>query len=508
MTQQLLWLDVLLLTVALISLLFGIFSLIRRKQLKELLEICISEKDALQDLTEELNGKVAEADKRYDALVKKTDAEKKELLTDKLTNLSNQRAFTQWLDNVTATIRKEENIAILHADIDDFKLVNDDLGHAYGDELLIDVAHRLVQAVGEDDFLARTEGDDFMMITQNLENPADYEDKIKKIRTLMNYPFQLGGREISVSLSIGICFAPQDGRDTQTLMRNSDIAMRQAKKIGKNTYCYYDQRLEEESTSTMEKQAKLRSAIEQNELEVWYAPVISLYHEEEQAVDGEPGRVVGYEAKLFWNRPDQGMVDFTRYEAVADYSGLIVQIGASLLHSACHQWKLWAAEGHGALRIICKIYKRQIRDENFIPQMKATLEEFDMDPKRLILEIDEDLLLDEVDRTAAVIARLSQLGITVALNQFGAQYGALNYVKMLPVQMVKLSKSLVFAAMADDDSQRMLSGLMEVMKALHLSVIVDGVDEVEQEDVLKKLGIETVEGLLYGEPLPPEKIAL
>ncbi|WP_343209960.1 putative bifunctional diguanylate cyclase/phosphodiesterase [Anaerolentibacter hominis] len=456
----------------------------------------VEQVELLQDNLEEEQADRAEREEQYNQLLEKLELEKKSANTDPLTELQNQRAFNELLDNVMATIRKEERVAILHLDLDGFKKVNDELGHAYGDELIIDVTHRLMQAVDEDDFLARTEGDDFMILTQNIADTGAYEEKLKKIQTVMNYPFLLAGREMNVTVSMGICFAPKDGRVTRTLLRNADLALQEAKRAGKNTYFYYSEELEERSTSYMEQQAKLRSALAEEQLELWYEPRVNI----------ASGKLTGFEASIRWNHPEDGLVDFTGYAKLANLTGLSIPIGYWVLEQVCAQMEKWSKGGKKGFSVSINLFQRQLRDTEFAAKVKENLEKYHIDRGNLIFEIKEHNLVQAAEENIKVINDLSQLGIKIAWDCFGEEYVAIEYLKSLPIHIVDISGNLLFHALEQEESRKMLQGLMLVAEALDLSVVAVDIEEPAEEELLKELGCGTAQGLLYGEPLPAEKI--
>lgn len=458
----------------------------------------------LDDQLEETEKKMRTLEEAYEKereyreqLQAQSEQEKRAGTVDSLTNLPNYRAFTEWVDNVTATIRKEEKVAILHVDLDDFKKINDELGHAYGDELLIDVTHRLLQAVDENDVLARTEGDDFMMVTQNISDIDDYEEKVKKIQTVLSYPFLLAGREFVITASMGICFAPRDGINTRTLLRNADLAMQNAKKLGKNRYCYYSEELEEESTSSMEQQAKLRTAVADNELEVWYEPV----------TDPFDGSVQGFGAAVRWNNPEEGILDFTAYEELAENTNLSVQIGDWLLDTVCAQMSRWKKQGK-LMPVSLPLYYKQMKEEGFIQKLEQKLEEYGISGEKLIYEVREETILPEAETISGILRELRERGIRICLCQYGEGYGSLNLLRQIPAHIVRLSHFLIREGLEQEEGAELLKAMTSVIRALRMELAAERIEDPEEEELLRQLNCHRARGLLYGELLPGDKIVL
>ncbi len=413
---------------------------------------------------------------------------------DPLTELQNYYALVTWLDSVTATIRKEEKIAILMMNIDDYHQIIDELGHSYGDELLIDVAHRLMQVMGEDDFLARTESDTFAMVSQNLADYSEYEEKVRKIQTVMNYPFQLAGREFVITLSMGICFAPQDGINTRVLLRNADLALQNAKRIGKNTYSYYTAELEELSTERMMQHAQLRTAISEHQLEVWFEPCVDPFDES----------LVGFGASVRWRHPDRGMVNFAEYRGLAEDTNLSVAIGDWLLRECCLQLRRWNDEGRDPV-IAVPLFFKQLREESFIEKLDAVLEETGVQSGRLMFEIREDTFFENEERLRPVIPKIHERGIQLAMTYFGDRYGSLTMLRKVPVQFLRISNR-IFAEETQANNVEFLKAVDAVTHALGIRIAVDRIEEPEDEAVLKDMGCHYARGLLYGESLPGDKV--
>ena len=435
---------------------------------------------------------------KYEELKRSREKIKKLAYSDYLTELPNRIALIEMLDNVMLTRRSEEVIMIMDIDIDNFKHINDTLGHSYGDELLIDVTHRLKQAIDSNDYLARIGGDEFMIVTQNLEDIGEYEAKVKKIQKVFDYPFLLSMKEYFVTVSIGITMAPKDGKTTQVLIKNADSAMYEAKDIGKNTYFYFDESINERLTEKIQTQSELRKAIESNEFVLYYQPQINL----------ETDKIVGLEALIRWNHPTKGVISPQHFISLAEETGLIVPIGLFVLREACMQLKQWEARGFSNLIMAVNISVRQFKDRDFIHMVKNVISETGINPNKLELEITETLVLEDVDYTIETISKLRELGVTFSLDDFGTGYSSMNYLKNLPVNNIKIDKSFLDTVLDCKRDQDIVQTIISLAKTLELSVIAEGVEQTEQEAFLKEVKCNKAQGFYYSKPLPKEEIEM
>lgn len=434
---------------------------------------------------------------QYDELKRSKDKVKKIAYSDYLTELPNRLAFNEMLDSVMLTLRNEEVIALMHVDIDNFKNINDTLGHSYGDELLIDVTHRLKQAIGPDDYLARVGGDEFTILTQNISDIGEYEAKIKKIQKVFDYPFVLAMKEYFITVSIGVTMAPKDGKTTQVLIKNADSAMYAAKEMGKNTFVYFQNSINEKLMEKIQTQSELRSAIENNEFVVFYQPQISLQTEE----------IVGFEALIRWNHPEKGIIPPGEFIALAEETGLIVPIGEWVLREACNQLKIWQDQGH-TLVMAVNISARQFKDMEFIPMVKSIITESGIDPKYLELEITETIALQDIDYTISIIDTLKELGVAFSLDDFGTGYSSMSYLRRLPVSNLKIDKSFLDTVLDNKNDQSIVKTIINLAQTLNLVVIAEGVENSEQGQFLKEAKCDKAQGYLYSKPVAKEDAEL
>lgn len=456
-----------------------------KESFRELEEIYNSSLSSLSELT----GK-------YEELNKNKESMKKLAYTDYLTELPNRTAFTEMLDNIMLTLRSEEIIAIMDIDIDNFKNINDSLGHSYGDELLIDVTHRLKQVMDENDYLARIGGDEFIVLSQNLSDSYSFEEKIKKVKNVFTYPFVLSTKEYFVTVSIGVAFAPKDGKTSQALIKNVDSAMYVAKANGKNTHAYFDYSFNQKLTERIETQSELRKALERNEFVLFYQAQMNL----------DTKKVVGFEALIRWNHPTKGLVYPDEFIYIAEETGLIVPIGKWVLLTACQQLKQWSDE-FPDITMAVNLSARQFKDRDIVKLVCDVIEETGINPNKLELEITETIALDDIEYTIATIKELRKIGVSFSLDDFGTGYSSMNYLKRLPVSNLKIDKSFLDSVMVDQSDQKIVQTIISLARNLDLYVIAEGVESFDQETFLKEANCDKAQGFLYSKPVPKDKAA-
>lgn len=454
-------------------------------------EKCNTLEVQVNELTEK--GKLAQ--EKYDTLKKDQEHIKNLAYFDYLTQLPNRISFSEVLDSVLYTLRQEEIIAVMDIDIDNFKEINDTLGHSYGDELLIDVTHRLKQAITEDDYLARIGGDEFMILSQNIMDISHYEDKIKKIRKVFSYPFILSTKEFFVTVSIGIVFAPTNGKTTQSLIKNVDTAMYAAKGNGKDNYCYFNESMNINLMRKIELQSELRKAIEKKEFVTYYQPQIQL----------NDNKLVGFEALIRWAREDGTIVSPAEFIPLAEETGLIVPIGQYVLIEACKELKYWNDKGYKELSMAVNLSVRQFRDRDFVQMLQDIIAEIGVNPKNLELEITETLALEDMEYTINTIEKLQEIGVRFSLDDFGTGYSSMHYLKDLPINILKIDKSFLDALLENESEQKIVQTIITMAQILDLEVIAEGVESEAQADYLKSANCNKAQGYLYSRPVPRQE---
>lgn len=478
-----------------------VFLIVRLSKEKRAQHLIDQENQKLKESYQNLEGiyetalaSISELTLKYEEINRNKENMKKLAYTDYLTELPNRTAFTEMLDNVILTIRQEEIVAIMDIDIDNFKNINDTLGHSYGDELLIDVTYRLKQAMDENDYLARIGGDEFIVMTQNLKDTITYEEKIKKIRNVFCYPFVLSTKEYFVTISIGIAFAPKDGKTSQALIKNVDSAMYVAKANGKNTYTYFDYSFNQKLTEKIEIQSELRKALERDEFVLFY----------QAQMDLETKKVVGFEALIRWNHPTRGLVYPDEFIYLAEETGLIIPIGKWVLRTACKQLRQWEDTGYPDIHMAVNLSSRQFKDKEIVKLVYDVIAETRIDSNKLELEITETIALDDLEYTIATIKELRKIGVSFSLDDFGTGYSSMNYLKRLPVSNLKIDKSFLDTVMEDQCDQKIIQTIITLARNLDLFVIAEGVESSEQEIFLKESNCHKAQGFLYSKPIPKE----
>ena len=390
------------------------------------------------------------------------------------------------------TLRKEEVVAVMYIDLDNFKNINDVLGHSYGDELLIDVTHRLKQAIDENDYLARFGGDEFIVLSQNIGDIGLYEEKIRKIQKVFSYPFVLSLKEFFVTISIGVAYAPRDGKTTQSLIKNVDLAMYTAKENGKNTYCFYNESINDRLMNKIEMQSELRQAIDHDEFEVFYQAQIDL----------ETNAIAGFEALVRWNHPVKGLIGPGEFIPIAEQTGLIVPIGKWVMQEACKQLKRWENNGFTNITMSVNLSGRQFFDTDLVAMVKETLETTGINSTNLELEITETVVLDNIEYSIDVIDQIKAFGVRFSLDDFGTGYSAMNYLRMLPVSNLKIDKSFLDRLIENQCDQKIVSSIINLARNLEMNVVAEGVEYEAQADFLRSVDCKLAQGFLYSKPLP------
>ena len=481
----------------LLSIILVLYSLGNNRKLRKISRDNIHLEEKLTELTYELEEKKSQSEalqERFEELRKSEEKSRKLATTDHVTGLPNRMAFTEMMDGVLKTLRKDENIAVMHIDVDGFKNVVEILGRAYGEELLIDVTDRLKQVMDENDYLACLGGDEFLVLSQNIADMGEYEEKVKKIRNVFTYPFVLATRELFVTVCIGIAFAPKDGKTTQTIMKNLDSALFRAKSNGKNSYYYYDEEINKELMGKIELQSQIRSGMDNGEFVIYYQPQIRLGDKQ----------IKSFEALLRWNHPTKGILLPEEFVTTAEQAGLMVSIGKWMFSEICKQLKYWENEGYGQVEISMNLSERQFMDANLMKYVLETLEEAKVSPKQITMEITEDVALVDLEQTIEIMNRMKELGIRFSLDNFGTGYSSLNYLKRLPVDSLKMDKMFLDEIEEENGNEDVLQAMLSIAKAFQFDVIAQGVESSNQESFLKRTNCDLVQGFLYSEPVSKE----
>jgi diguanylate cyclase (GGDEF)-like protein/PAS domain S-box-containing protein len=415
---------------------------------------------------------------------------------DELTELPNRTLLSDRLNLAIVTAdRDEQMIALLFIDLDRFKYVNDSMGHEYGDDLLKQVAKRLNDCVRETDTVARFGGDEFVILLHNVKSDADAAHVAAKLIDRLSEPFLLAEREVIIGASIGIAMHPGDANTAETLIRNADLAMYKAKQSGRNQAHFFTAAMQEHANQRMTLEQDLRHALDRQQLEVFYQPV----------VHGRSGRITGVEALLRWHHPERGMVPPDHFIPLAEETGLIGVIGEWVLETACAQLQRWSDAGVN-LYLSVNISERQRELGLEAEVVSEILQRYGIDPGQLVLEITEGLLLQDSEETIGWLQGFKQAGVHLAIDDFGTGYSSLSYLKRFPVDTLKIDREFVRDLNTDRYADSLVSAIISMAASLELRLIAEGVETEAQRATLSKQGCQYMQGYLFCRPLPAEEL--
>jgi diguanylate cyclase (GGDEF)-like protein len=416
---------------------------------------------------------------------------------DGLTGLPNRSLFNKLLaQSITQAHRQGGRLAVAFIDLDRFKQINDTLGHEAGDELLQEVAKRLKAILRGSDVVSRLGGDEFVVLLTDLQEEKYAATAAQKIIATIAEPFVLLGHEFRVTASIGISIYPHDGPDEQTLTKNADVAMYQAKEEGKNNFKFYSEKLNANSLERLALESSLRHALERREFQLHYQP----------KRDMSSGQITGTEALLRWQHPDLGLVAPMRFIPVAEETGLIVPIGKWVLHTACAQNVAWRKQGLPRLSIAINLTARQFADENLLRDVAAALEATGMEAALLEIEINESLLIRDVASTLRILTALKALGVRIAIDDFGTGYSSLSTLQRFPLDTVKIDRSFIRNLASPTDNTALTEAIITMGKHLSLTVVAQGVETKEQADFLHKHACDELQGFYFNKPMPAAEV--
>jgi diguanylate cyclase (GGDEF)-like protein len=415
---------------------------------------------------------------------------------DGLTGLPNRSLFSKLLSqSISEARRYDRQLAVAFLDLDRFKQINDTLGHEAGDQLLQQVATRLVECVRESDTVARLGGDEFVVLLPDLGEGKYAATVAQKILAAAARPFTLIGQEFRVTASIGISTYPQDGLDEQTLTKNADIAMYQAKAEGKNNFQFYSEELNANSLERLTLESSLRHALERNEFRIHY----------QAKRDIATGRITGMEALLRWQHPDLGIVAPMQFIPVAEETGLILPIGKWVLKTACAQNVAWQDQGLPPLSIAVNLTARQFCDEHLLQDVTTILTATGMNPHLLELEIAESLLTRDIENTLRILADIKALGIRIAIDDFGTGYSSLATLQRFPLDTIKIDRSFIRDIAADTENTGLADAVIAMGKSLSMTVVAQGVETRAQAEFLRDHACDELQGFYFKRPLPAEE---
>jgi diguanylate cyclase (GGDEF)-like protein/PAS domain S-box-containing protein len=417
--------------------------------------------------------------------------------TDPLTNLPNRARFGEELEDA---ITRAQPFTVLFADIDLFKRVNDSLGHLAGDHLLQEAAGRFARCLRANDLLARMGGDEFTLLLPMSQMPDSHSSEVAvRLLESLTAPIVIDGHELYISASIGLSRFPEDGADGETLLKHADLAMYQAKAEGRGRWQEFTPALTEAAEERFQLENSLRKAIERDEMTLFYQPQVSLQTRE----------IVGVEALVRWQHPEQGLVSPGRFIPLAEETGLIVPLGDWVLRAACRQAAVWEAEGR-PLRVAVNLSARQLGESGLVRSVQDALEEAGLAAQWLDLELTESALIAQGEIAASRLVELRALGVRLSVDDFGTGYSSLAYLRRFPLDILKVDRSFVLGLAGTDrgslQDQAVVRAVIDMAHALSLEVIAEGVEHEAQRQVLTRLGCDVMQGYLFSPPVPVERL--
>ncbi|WP_433075307.1 putative bifunctional diguanylate cyclase/phosphodiesterase [Dactylosporangium sp. CA-052675] len=427
----------------------------------------------------------------------------RQAFADSLTGMPNRALFRDRLEHAIARNRRGGGrITLLLVDLDDFKLVNDSLGHTAGDQLIATTALRLHQQLRAADTLARLGGDEFAILVEDITE-IEAMDLAERLLAAIRRPLRLGNREVVCSASIGVATAKagdgDDGPDPGELLRNADLAMYAAKGAGRDRYALFDPAMYAGIMREAEDRAELERALAQHEFLVHYQPIVDL----------PTSRLIGVEALVRWQHPVRGLVGPNTFIPLAESTGLIVPLGRWVLRQACEQLAAWCEQFPVAagIRVNVNLSARQFQHEGLVEEVAGILAETGVDPHQIVLEITESLLMQDTDSTIETLGRLKALGVRLAIDDFGTGYSSLSYLKRFPVDILKIDRSFVDGIDTEDGDATLAEAVVQLGRALQLQTVAEGIETTEQWSTLQDLGCEFGQGYLFARPGAADEIS-
>jgi len=418
-------------------------------------------------------------------------------LHDSLTDVPNRALFSDRLDQAMMRAHRAGcSVAVLYIDLDRFKHINDSLGHAIGDQLLKSVAHRLQSCVRSSDTVSRQGGDEFLVLLADVVHAHDAALCAEKIIAALDAPHRIAGHDLRITASIGIATYPGDAADAETLLRNADFAMYQAKYSGRNNYQFFRPDMNANAIERQSVETDLRQAVARQEFVLNYQPKVDL----------ATGAVAGVEALIRWQRPRHGTVLPARFIPVAEESGLILPIGRWALDTACRQARSWQDGGLAPISVAINVSAVELRAKDFLSSVRQTLEHSRLEPRFLELELTETFMMQDWRSTAEILRALKALGVSIALDDFGTGYSSLSYMKRFPIDALKIDQSFVRDMTTDSDDASIVSAVIDMGRSLNMRVVAEGIQTRDQLEFLRTRRCPEGQGFYFGPPLPAAQL--
>jgi diguanylate cyclase (GGDEF)-like protein/PAS domain S-box-containing protein len=416
---------------------------------------------------------------------------------DALTGLANRNLLKDRLHQQLALAhRYKRTFSVAFIDLDNFKLINDSLGHDVGDRLLRIAGERLAACVRDGDTVARPGGDEFVLLVAERSNEGGAYRVVQRVMAALAPPFQIDHREFNVTCSVGIASFPRDGQDAETLLRNADTAMYRAKESGRNTFQLYSSEMNVNVGERLSVETDLWRALERDELRLYYRPKVEL----------KTGRIIGTEALLRWQHPVRGMILPGKFIPVAEESSLIVQIGRWVIETACAQNVAWQNAGLPHVPVAVNISARQLHNKDLVPSVRSALAASGLEPKYLEIELTESAAMLSVDRAMSTLSELRAMGVQVSLDDFGTGYSSLSHLKRFPVTRLKIDQTFVRDLATDVDDAAIVRAIIVVAQELSLDVTAEGVETAQQVAFLTAHNCSEAQGFYFARPSPAKDV--
>ncbi len=416
-------------------------------------------------------------------------------LHDILTSLPNRALFMDRLERSLMQTKKRKDCltAILFLDLDRFKLVNDSLGHIFGDQLLREIAHRLKRCLREEDTVARFGGDEFTILLENIQDINEATQIAQRVQEELTLPFILNKHEVFTTVSIGIALSSNGSEQPEEVLRNADIAMYRAKNLGRAKYSVFDTAMHSQAVELLQLETDLRRAIERQEFHLYYQPIFSL----------STGKISGFEALVRWQHPERGLISPTEFIPLTEETGLIVPLGAWIIYSACHQMRVWQQQFPTSepMTISVNISGRQFFQFELVEQIAQVLQETNLDARSLKLEITENVIMENTHSATSTLQRLKTLGVQLHMDDFGTGYSSLSYLRRFPIDTLKIDRSFVSQMGVDDESLAIVQTIVTLAHNLGMSVTAEGIETAAQVALLQTMKCEFGQGYLFSKPV-------
>ncbi len=416
---------------------------------------------------------------------------------DNLTGVPNREFFTDQLDRALARARRAgSKLALFYLDLDQFKSVNDTLGHEAGDALLKSAAERLQEAIRSGDMLARLGGDEFAIVVESLERARDAESIVRHLIQSFEAPFEVNGRSLTITPSIGITVYPDDSTDSTALLKNADIAMYKAKEDGRNSFKFFTERMHKDLVTRHKMEEDIKHAIDNDEFLLLYQP----------KVDMRSHRLKGMEALIRWDNPREGMIPPMEFIPAAEECGYIVPLGYWVMEEVCRTLKRWEAEKLAVPPISINVSAKQFQQADFAKRVGKILDNAGVNPSLIELELTEGLLMEDTTSATRALTSLKDIGVRISIDDFGTGHSCLAYLRKFPIDVLKIDKSFVDDVTQCTDSDLICRAIISLAQSLKLKTVAEGIETRDQLAFLKAHGCDVAQGYLFGRPKQRERI--